>query len=253
MKLLSTTVLALSAAAAANAAICVQTDSRFNGQTGTMVQERYQVGNTTDQFSLSGTAQIIDGCNFKILNFQFSPHVPDVVWYGRRGTNASTGIRVWGTAGSNATTVQPSNGTDSPAYTLQYTVAGQSASWDDFDQLVLFSLPDLITLGYIPIPALVPNVTTTSSTAASTTTTTTSSVVVATTPVAPAVAPTTTTLTALPASTASTHTTSSVKPTTTNANGAPDVAATSDARTVLDFGSLALAGLAAVCVAAVGM
>ncbi|KAJ3170711.1 hypothetical protein HDU88_008614 [Geranomyces variabilis] len=249
MKLLSTALLALSAAAAANAAICVQTDSRFNGKTGTLIQERVQVGNTTDRFLISGTAQIIDGCNFKITNFQFSPYVPDVVWYGRRGTNGATGIRVWGTAGSNATTVQASNGTDSPTYALEYTVAGQSASWDDFDQLVLFSLPDLETLAYIPIPAWVPNVTTTSSTAVSTS----SQSKATTSSAATTSAARTTTTTALKTSTTTTQTTSSAKPTTTNANGAANVEATSDARSALDVGSLALAGLAAVCVAAVGM
>ncbi|KAJ3156719.1 hypothetical protein HDU86_003943 [Geranomyces michiganensis] len=250
MKLYSTTLLALSAAAVVNATICVQTDSRFNGNTGTLVQERFQVGNTTDQFSISGTAQVVDGCSFKITNFRFSPYAPNVVWYGRRGANAASGIRVWGSAGSNTTTVQASDGTDSPSYALEYDVAGQSASWDDIDTLVLFSLDDNITLATVQIPALILNATsTTAATSASTTWSSTTSTTAAdkTTmlPIAPNAATTSTT---------STQTTSSARPTTTNANGAAtNVQATSAARSVMDLGSLALAGLAAVCVAAVGI
>ncbi|KAJ3021679.1 hypothetical protein HKX48_008058 [Thoreauomyces humboldtii] len=235
-RILPTLFALLGAAAVANAAICVSSDMTYANQTASLVQEALTVNGTA--YTVTGTVKIIDGCTFEVQNFINQPGYNDTLWYGRTGTNGSTGIRVWGTAGSVNTTVQPYQDVTSPVYTLEYTVAGQSASWYDFDTLVLYAIDNSLVFATATFAGL--KKTTTSTTATST------KAAVATT-TAPVVKTTTTQATS-----------TTIAPVTVQAAAAAattavtEVDAHSGAEGLSNIGGLAIAGLAAAAVAAAG-
>ncbi|KAI9091790.1 hypothetical protein DFS34DRAFT_697235 [Phlyctochytrium arcticum] len=210
--IVATGALALSANTV-DAKPCTKTDARFVGQKAVLRQGALAYP-TNGTFTVSGTAEVVDGCTFIIRDFRYTPALAGGVdWYGRRGNLGTSGISV-------AKGVEASTAGDSPIFTFVDTV-GAAASWDDFDTLVLFSPTLNFELANAQFTSLVSNAT---STATASTTAVATSTAVATTTTAPPKASTT-------------ATTTSARPTTTvNVNSGAEG---------LGAGGLAAAGIAA--------
>lgn len=205
-------------AVAAAATPCSKTDTRFVGQKATLTQSAKVFNNQT--FTVGGTVEITDGCSFVVRNFTYSPEFPGTAWYGRRGNNGASGIRVAQEA------VTGNNGTDSGTFNMVATVGAES-SFNDFDTFVLFVPTSNYELAIAQFPALVSN---TTSTVASTTT---------------MVSTVRATATSVPAKT------TTAAPTKTAGPSATQQAASSGEK--LGLGGMAAAGLAAAAVAAIGL
>ncbi|KAI9011063.1 hypothetical protein BC832DRAFT_549583 [Gaertneriomyces semiglobifer] len=103
----------------------------FKGLTAPVVQVASHYPDRPDhKLQISGTVEILDGCNFVVRNFTYFPQYDARVdWFGRWGNNDNA-IRVSEPVG--ASYLQ-----DSPITKL--TGDGTGASFHDFDTLVLFS------------------------------------------------------------------------------------------------------------------
>ncbi|KAI8827125.1 uncharacterized protein EV422DRAFT_512755 [Fimicolochytrium jonesii] len=203
---------------------------------------------SNEALHVSGTVEILDSCTFVVRNFVFTPGLADTLWYGRVGTNVTSGRPIWGATGNVNTTVQYSNGADSQNYTLIGDETGwwNAQSWNDFDTIVLYGANNSYnyTMATVQFPALIKTTSTSiaSSTSSSTTTSTKAAATTTSTSTSSTAEATTTTADALPKDTV-----------TTTPIAQPTEDVKSGARGIVELGSLAVAGLAAVCAAAVGL
>ncbi|KAJ3188943.1 hypothetical protein HDU85_004659 [Gaertneriomyces sp. JEL0708] len=111
----------------------------FKGLTAPLVQVASHYPDRPDhKLQISGTVEILDGCNFIVRNFTYFPQYDARVdWFGRWGDDTNA-IRV-------SEPVGVSYLQDSPVTKL--TGDGAGASFNDFDTLVLFSNERRFVLG----------------------------------------------------------------------------------------------------------
>ncbi|KNC97373.1 uncharacterized protein SPPG_07300 [Spizellomyces punctatus DAOM BR117] len=153
-----TTLLLLAAAtfSTISAKPCNVADTKYVGQKAVLKQVAASLPNQPAAvFQISGTAEILDGCNFIVRNFTFLPGYAGSVWLGRRpGDQMAKGV---------AENVVASNNLDSQKFTLR-SVPGSEISFDEFDTLVLFSTIDNFEMATAQFPGLAaPNATSTGS------------------------------------------------------------------------------------------
>ncbi|KAI9101756.1 hypothetical protein DFS34DRAFT_611343 [Phlyctochytrium arcticum] len=131
----------------ASAKVCNKADTKFVGKTATLKASAQQLPGGYP-LTVSGTAQIVDGCTFMVQNYIFLPGTGAAVWYGRRGNDGKTGVGL-------------TDGVVSAYNNMNVTfplkvVAGAEVSFEDFDTLVLFDSRDNLELATAQFADLVP-------------------------------------------------------------------------------------------------
>ena len=118
---------------------CDLEDSRYLGQTATLVQAiDVSPFNSTVNMTISGTMKVVDACSFSINNFIYTPELNDTFWYGIRDETYNKGM-------ISNDTVHAMN-SETGIYTFSdYPIA---RSWDDIDTLVLFSKSANLPIAY---------------------------------------------------------------------------------------------------------
>lgn len=133
MHLTGSLLLLLTAFTTTFAKPCDVNDSKFNGLKAPLLQSAAHIPNQPQAtFTIRGTAEIVDGCNFIIRNYTFLPGMAGAMWVGRRGNDTVN------TVGVNLLAVQ-SNNLDSQKIPLRQDAGAPAVSWYDFDTLVLYS------------------------------------------------------------------------------------------------------------------